>query len=241
LTLAGTGGGIELTETNVRIISKNGKVREIPRDAITKVELAKALGKHQLHVHFPGAGLLGFVTIFIKEEQIPEAAKLIKLLTGVDTPIEVDPDVAAIAKILDRRGISPDRALTVFMPGGEWIVLTDDGVLVVTRKLGFEQYFPYKSITTVQFKEPGLTLGLIKFTLIDGQSPFFLFSKNELEILRKVRIIVEEKQGRSVPMSPASSGTSKADELTKLAALKRDGSITEEEYAQLKKDLLSNR
>lgn len=150
-------------------------------------------------------------------------------------------DTKYITEILDRRGISPNRTLlTVFTPvAGQWTVLTDDGVLV-TRKLLPEQYFPYKSISSIKFKDPGLTGGLITFITTDGKSADVFFSKNEAEVLRKVHRVVEEKQSSSVPTSQVSSGTSKADELMKLAALKRDGAISEEEYVQLKKDLLSN-
>ena len=117
-------------------------------------------------------------------------------------------DTKYITEILDRRGISQNRALlTVFTSvAGQWIVLTDDGVLI-TRRLLPEQYFPYKRISSIKFKDPGITGGLIKFTTIDGESVDVFFSKTESEVLRKVHHIVEEKQNPSVPASQVSLAT----------------------------------
>lgn len=62
-----------------------------------------------------------------------------------------------------------------------------------------------------------------------------------LDRFRKIRSIVEERQFADAPIPPAIQAPrqSIADELSKLAALKRDGAISEEEFEQLKKDVLS--
>lgn len=174
-----------------------------------------------------------------------------------------------IAKILQRRGLSPNEVLIATEGANGQICLTEKGVIIgreggIGNKLvvGFtkgEKFLPYRNITGVQFKEPGMTVGYIQFTVpggIESRGGAFdavsdentvTFIKNELEIFRKIRDIVEERQGLgsapnpAVPTPQVLPQSSIADELTKLAALKRDGAITEEEFMQLKKDLLSSK
>ena len=174
-----------------------------------------------------------------------------------------------IAKILQRRGISPNELLIAAEGVNGQICLTDKGIIIgreggIGNKLvvGFtkgEKFLSYRNITGIQFKEPGITAGYIQFTLpggIESRSGVLdamsdentvAFSADKLEVFRKIRDIVEERQGLgTVPIPQAQSPQmppklSIADELTKLAALKRDGAITDEEFEQLKKDLLSGR
>jgi len=276
LTLEGNNGKIELMESSIRIVlykeklhlgmgrkwdkSKIDKVHEIPKDTITKVELAKSLKTYQLHIHFPGAGLMGTI-LFFKEEQKPEAQKMMERLQA-STEVAKLKENKNISKILEKRGISYDEVLLAVEGANGQIVLTDKGVIIgregFWKKVVSESYtkgdklIPYKNISGVQFKEPGVTWGYIQFTLpgwierrggswdAASDENTITFNRN-LEGFRKVRSIVEEKQySNNVPTPQTPPTSSKADELTKLAALKRDGAITEEEYAQLKKDLLSN-
>lgn len=276
LTLEGNNGKIELMESNVRIVlykeklhlgmgrkwdtSKIDKVHEIPKDTITKVDLARPLKTYQLHIHFPGAGLTGII-VFFKEEQMPEAKEMMERLQATTEVAKVKGN-KNIMKILEKRGISSNDVLIATEGANGQIVLTDKGVIISREGLGNkilvgytkgEKFLPYRSITGVQFKEPGMTWGYIQFTLPGGierrggswdagsDENTVTFHNNVLESFRKIRAIVEERQGLgAVPTSQAPVGSSIADELTKLAALKRDGAITEEEYVQLKKDLLSS-
>lgn len=174
-----------------------------------------------------------------------------------------------IAKILQRRGLSPNEVLIATEGANGQICLTEKGIIIgreggIGNKLvvGFtkgEKFLPYRNITGVQFKEPGMTVGYIQFTVpggIESRGGAFdavsdentvTFSTSNLEIFRKIRDIVEERQGLGtapIPQPPAPQTppqSSIADELTKLAALKRDGAITEEEFMQLKKDILSRK
>ena len=208
-------------------------------------------------------------------------------LNAVDRALEIDPKLAAaqnvkklitkkpdavnknISKILQRRGISPNEVLIATEGANGQICLTEKGVLIgregglgTKMLVGYtkgEKFLPYRNITSVQFKEPGMTWGYIQFTVpggIENRGGAFdagsdentvTFRADKLELFRKIRDIVEERQGLGtapipqVPTPQIPPKSSIADELTKLAALKRDGAITEEEFEQLKKDLLSSR
>jgi tetratricopeptide (TPR) repeat protein len=214
--------------------------------------------------------------MLLRQEMYDEAIK------AVDKALEIDPKLAAaqnvkklitkkpdalnknISKILQRRGISPNEVLIATEGANGQICLTEKGVLIGREGglgtkilVGYtkgEKFLPYRNITSVQFKEPGMTWGYIQFTVpggIENRGGAFdagsdentvTFRADKLEIFRKIRDIVEERQGLGtapIPQIPPKSSI--ADELTKLAALKRDGAITEEEFEQLKKDLLSSR
>lgn len=173
-----------------------------------------------------------------------------------------------ISKILQRRGISPNEVLIATEGANGQICLTEKGVLIgregglgTKMLVGYtkgEKFLPYRNITSVQFKEPGMTWGYIQFTVpggIENRGGAFdagsdentvTFRADKLELFRKIRDTVEERQGLGtapIPQAPTPQippKSSIADELTKLAALKRDGAITEEEFMQLKKDILSS-
>jgi hypothetical protein len=194
-----------------------------------------------------------------------------KLGISADEIIPNNPNVVSknIAKILQRRGISPNEVLIATEGANGQICLTEKGVLIgregglgTKMLVGYtkgEKLLPYRNITSVQFKEPGMTWGYIQFTVpggIENRGGAFdagsdentvTFYSNALESFRNIRNIVEERQGLgTVPMPQAPTPqippkSSIADELTKLAALKRDGAINEKEFEQLKKDLLSNK
>jgi len=174
-----------------------------------------------------------------------------------------------IATILQRRGISSNDVVIAAEGANGQICLTEKGVLIgregglgTKMLVGYtkgEKFLPYRNITSVQFKEPGVTWGYIQFTVpggIENRGGAFdagsdentvTFRADKLEIFRKIRDIVEEMQGLgsapipTVPKPQILPQSSIADELAKLAALKRDGAITEEEFMQLKKDLLSSK
>ena len=179
LNLEGNNGKIQVTVDSVRIelykqkmftlpppkwdSSKISKTYDIPRNTITKVELADFLGTHQFHVYFPKAGLGGFVNVFITNDQKAQAEEMLKILTRIETSTRES------------------------MPTPSKVLETS------------EQY--------------------------DAENPEV---GNELS--KQVTIRSKEHPTLSI-----------VDELTKLAALKRDGAITEEEYEQLKRDILNRR
>jgi hypothetical protein len=120
---------------------------------------------------------------------------------------------------------------------------------------------PYKSITAVQFKEPNIMpgSGYIRFThsgevgdkrvwepnrdsFLKGavsDENTVLLSKKHIENFRRVRDIVEEKINAPLMTPQQVSASNIADEIAKLANLKKDGLISDEEYAQLKSKLIN--
>lgn len=152
-------------------------------------------------------------------------------------------------------------ALDVFTGINGQIKLTETGV-IITRKgiLGFmtqglkgEKRIPFSSISSVQFKDAGLvTSGYIQFAVLGGveaRGGLFDATKDENSVMFKrgpqavgfqqLRDIVEKRVASArnpvVNQAPASL----ADELQKLAALKEQGILTEEEFADQKVSLLA--
>lgn len=138
-------------------------------------------------------------------------------------------------------------------------VILKDNVLVIKRGAkGFllgggmlrgDKTIPYSSIIAVQLKKAGMMAGYIQFTLkggseaksgmlqstTDENTVNFQSWNNKNEKFEELKRIVEEK------ITQASGGRSNSslDELEKLANLKDKGIITEEEFQQKKKHLLS--
>jgi hypothetical protein len=142
------------------------------------------------------------------------------------------------------------------------VILTDRAVII--GREGFWKKFksgsftkgnksiPFKNITGVQFKEPGLTAGYIQFTVPGGieskggvfnamsdENTVAIAGKEQSEDFRKIRDFIEEKIHAPVGTPPQASAPSVADELGKLAALKKEGLISDDEYAQLKTKLIN--
>jgi hypothetical protein len=136
-----------------------------------------------------------------------------------------------------------------------------DGTTVIIRHTGFinqmakggmqgEKRIPIKSILSVQFKLPGdFTAGYIQFETAGGSQAAarggvfegagdentVLFSADETPQFEAFRDRVDELINES---TPSSAGASQADELAKFAKLRDQGIITEEEFAQKKKQIL---
>lgn len=139
-----------------------------------------------------------------------------------------------------------------------------DNVLIIRRKgvgsfltqgLKGEKRIPFSSITSVQFKEPGVTTGYIQFGIMGGvesrggvfnattDENTVLFLAKALEEFRQLRNLVESRIGRPVTATPqpAASSVSFAEELTRLADLRDRGVLTEEEFAEEKVRLQNQR
>lgn len=128
------------------------------------------------------------------------------------------------------------------------ISVGEDAVTIIPKALyhGFvgEKRIPYSSITAVQFKEAGSWLaGFIQFTLkgavewrgqVNQDENALQFDKACNEQFQALRALVEERMGKGTS-SPA---ISLADELAKLAGLRDQGVLTEEEFAAQKARLL---
>lgn len=139
-----------------------------------------------------------------------------------------------------------------------------DNVLIIRRKgvTGFltqglkgEKRIPFSSITSVQFKEPGLTTGYIQFGIMGGiesrggvfdattDENTVLFLAKALPQFRELRDIVESRIGRPAQSAPAPAAptVSFSEELTRLADLRDRGVLSEEEFAEEKARLQSQR
>ena len=139
-----------------------------------------------------------------------------------------------------------------------------DNALIIRRKgvTGFltqglkgEKRIPFSSITSVQFKEPGVTTGYIQFGIIGGNESrggvfnattdenTVLFLAKALDEFRQLRDTVESKIGRPAQATYDSATTivSFSEELTRIADLRDRGVLTEEEFAEEKARLQTQR
>lgn len=128
------------------------------------------------------------------------------------------------------------------------ITVGEESVTIIPKVLyhGFvgEKRIPYTSITAIQFKEAGgLLAGFIQFSIKGGyewrgqvnqDENALQFDKGSNAEFHALRDFVE-KQMASPPVSQT---TSVADELVKLAALREQGIISDEEFAAQKAKLL---
>jgi hypothetical protein len=128
------------------------------------------------------------------------------------------------------------------------IRVEEDAITIVPRALyhGFigEKRIPYSSITAIQFKEAGGWLaGFIQFSIQGGiewrgqvnqDENAMQFDKEFNDEFHALRDFVQTR------MASASTGTggSIADELLKLASLRDQGILSEEEFAAQKTKLL---
>ncbi|WCM29210.1 DUF4429 domain-containing protein [Sphingomonas sp. QA11] len=144
---------------------------------------------------------------------------------------------------------------------GNSVELLDDG-LVIRRKgivsllnhgLKGEKRIPYASITSIQFKEPGLTTGYIQFGVAGGvegrggvmnavkDENSVVFVKKVLADFRELRDEVEKRsavaRGSGARGGRESTG-SIADELNKLADLRDRGILSGAEFDKQKAVLL---
>lgn len=111
-----------------------------------------------------------------------------------------------------------------------------------------EKSIPIKSITAIQFKEPGFTTGYIQFAY-SGSSETkggsisavkdensVTFAKKELSQAKELVDLIESYRHTE---STSTSSISAADELKKYKELLDDGILTQEEFDAKKKQLLN--
>jgi hypothetical protein len=111
---------------------------------------------------------------------------------------------------------------------------------------------PFTSITAIQYKEPGLTNGYLQLTVPGGNESrrgvfaaasdenSFMFRASQSEVMQEVKLYIERRVEELSNRSGTSAvAASMADELLKLAKLKDQGLLTEEEFATAKEELLA--
>ncbi|WP_313392724.1 SHOCT domain-containing protein [Sphingobium yanoikuyae] len=128
------------------------------------------------------------------------------------------------------------------------IAVGDDAVTIIPRALyhGFvgEKRIPYSSITAVQFKEAGGWLaGFIQFSIkgavewrgqVNQDENALQFDKASNAEFHALRDFVQKQMASASALPIASM----ADELMKLAALRDQGILSDEEFATQKRKLL---
>lgn len=133
------------------------------------------------------------------------------------------------------------------------VVITPQGILgMMTRGLAAGTCeLPYRSMTAIQFKEAGPILtGYITFDTPGiqsrrrggdrSQSNTFIFRLDRNALMKRVKEYVQRRIADINKPAPAQASIpSKADEIAKLAALLKEGHITQEEFSQMKKDILA--
>jgi hypothetical protein len=151
---------------------------------------------------------------------------------------------------------------SVTVQGSDGSTLVFDGETVeITRKGGFasqhrkgSKRIPVRSVAAIQFKEPGITVGFMQFTIGSDSrgnakrggavtealrdENAIVFKKSELENFQKVRDLIELAMHSTAPVANAAPATSLADELAKLASLRDSGVLTNAEFEAQKARLL---
>ncbi len=146
-----------------------------------------------------------------------------------------------------------------FKSNGKFTVTVDDYNVKIQSK-GFsnfinkggskgEKSIPIKSITAIQFKEPGLTTGYIQFAY-SGSSETkggtmaavkdensITFVKKELKQAREMVDLIESKR-HADSTTAQSTAVSAADEIIKMKELLDAGILTQDEFEAKKKQLL---
>lgn len=133
------------------------------------------------------------------------------------------------------------------------LTLTPRGVLgVLARGLKGTKTIPFASITAIQHKKPGMTAGYLQFTLVGGlestrgvfaaasdENTFMYF--DQVELVEEMHRFIEQRiHGGPVPpkRALAAGASSGVEDLVKLAKLKEEGLLSEEEFVQAKRKLL---
>jgi len=143
-------------------------------------------------------------------------------------------------------------------PLGQLEVFEDKVTITATGVTGFlmrglkgTKTIPFHSISAIQFKRGGAVRGFIQFTIPGGiesnrgafdavvDENTFLFDEESNTEAEIVRSYIESRMKEIRTPKPAKSqATSLGDELTKLATLKSQGLLTDEEFQAAKKRLI---
>ncbi|RXW32873.1 DUF4429 domain-containing protein [Propioniciclava flava] len=137
--------------------------------------------------------------------------------------------------------------------------VTFDGTVIVIAREGFmarsafgrgEKRIPIRSVSAVQLKPPGgFTNGFIQFTISGGRESLackgnrtmaaandensVLFTKAQQDVFVELHDAISEAL-----VAPTGSAIDPADQLQKLALLRDQGILSEEEFAAKKADIL---
>jgi len=200
-TLEGKNGKIELNGATVKIVfyehndsSRIKKVHEIPRAKITKAEYAKILGReHMIRVYFPGAGLMGFVDVYINGEQVTDAEKMIKMLTKAEAEVATHDE--ALQANQNLRGIGMGNDVIMTAEGVDTRIEVHEEIIKLFDKKGKATEVPIDEIKVSDLKKKGLTPG---YLLLNFQGAGFTgkrvnFSEEHQEEFESLSKLLQEK------------------------------------------------
>lgn len=146
---------------------------------------------------------------------------------------------------------------------GTWVTIERavDALTVLNQGLAGTKRIPVSNILSVQFREPGLTVGYIQFATAAGESRkasggllrgalsqavqdenSVLFGQESLGKFNGLRVAVENAisaKGAGSISQTVTSGESRLNQLTSLAELFEKGFLTKDEFEVEKKKLLS--
>jgi hypothetical protein len=136
------------------------------------------------------------------------------------------------------------RSQTVRIEGDELVIK----YAVWAHGFKGEKRIPFKSIASVQFREPGfMTVGYIQFGIVGAieaggglmnatqDENSVVFEKRDLEAFTRLRQMVE---CHSADARKTTNAASAADEIAKLAELRAAGHLTDAEFQTLKAKLI---
>ncbi len=190
---------------------------------------------------------------------LTEWVLLSELLPDVDLAVTASKQSLNFAKPLPP-GFSPKQKSVqkIIGPLGELEVFQDEititassltGVLI--RGLKGTKTIPIHSISAIQFKRAGAMRGYIQFTIPGGleskggmfdavaDENTFLFDEQNNAQVEVAKNYIESRMKEIRSPQPTNTVTpSLGDELTKLAALKNQGLLTDEEFQAAKKRLI---
>jgi hypothetical protein len=132
------------------------------------------------------------------------------------------------------------------------VTITPTGVAgFLMRGLKGTKTIPFHAISAIQFKRAGVVRGYIQFTIPGGNESkggafdavvdenTFLFDEESNAVVEIVKNYIESRMREIRTPQPTNASTPNlGDELTKLAALKSQGLLTDEEFQAAKNRLL---
>ena len=130
------------------------------------------------------------------------------------------------------------------------LAITPKGVMgFLTKGLKGTKTIPFSSISAIQFKKAGLTSGYLQFTLPGGiESPGGVFAAasdensfmftGDNKLAMEIRDYIQQRVQELRSPQVGSSRVGMADELQKLAQLRDNGVLSEDEFQAAKTRLL---
>lgn len=212
-----------------------------------------------LDFQYQRSGLLSPGYVYLQLSGIPKEVTFLEANVSEFAVTFLNESVKSFdkAKEILTQKINPQKYDNVFEGRSGTLILTETGVCikrcggVLSSHGAGEKNIPYRSITAVQFKRVGLTVGFVQFTLkggVEAKGGAFEAVKDENTItfgteektreFERAKSIIEQRIIEADNANLTSNNTNDLDHLEKLASLKEKGIISEEEFQAKKKQIL---